>query len=429
MTKAPYLILGNSVAAMACIEGIREHDSETPITLIAREPHHTYSRPLITYLLGGLVDEERMVYRPLDYYERAKVQAILGTEVVRVHPRAGCVETAIGDRVQYDKLLIAIGGRPIVPTDVGGADLEGVFTFTTLEDARRIQQYITANEVRSALVVGGGLIGLKSVEALMELGLEITVVELANRMLSATFDQTASALLQRKLREGGVEVLCNTTVSRIKGEEGRVSGAILRDGSELECGLVIFAIGVLPDTRIVEGTEIAVDRGILVDNHMQTSVEGIYAAGDVAQAEELLSGEQRCIAIFPNAYRQGQVAGANMAGAEALWDGGLVMNSVAVRGIPTISVGLTTAPDDSYEVHELLDEANCRYKKLVLRGDRIVGAIFVGQIDRAGIITGLIRGKVDVSGFRDQLMADDFGLISLPIDYRKHVVSGAGIEV
>ncbi len=429
MTEAQYLILGNSVAAMACIEAIREHDPDTPITLIAREPHHTYSRPLITYLLGGLVDEERMYYRPRDYYEQAGVRAILGTEAVRVHPRAGCVETAIGDRVHFDNLLIATGGRPIVPPDVGGVELEGVFTFTTLDDARRISNHINAHAVRSALVVGGGLIGLKSVEALLELGLQVTVVELADRMLSATFDHTASELLQRRLSANGVQVLCNNTVSRIKGEDGRVAGAILRDGTELDCGLVIFAIGVLPDTRIVEGTEIAVDRGILVDRRMQTSVEGIYAAGDVAQAEELLCGEQRCIAIFPNAYRQGKVAGANMAGAEARWDGGLVMNSVAICGLPTISVGITTAPDASYQVYQSLDEDNWRYKKLVLRGDRIVGAIFVGQIDRAGIITGLIRGKVDVSSFRDQLMADDFGLLSLPTDYRKHIVSGAGIEV
>jgi len=429
MSSAPYLIVGNSVAAMACIEGIREHDKATPITLIAKEPYHTYSRPLITYLLSGLVDEERMIYRPLDYYDKAKVSAVLGTEVVRVHSRSRCVETLIGDRVHFDRLLIATGGRPIVPTDVGGADLQGVFTFTTLDDARSIKQHIAANEVKSALVVGGGLIGLKSVEALMALGLRITVVELADRMLSSTFDRTASSLLQKKLHAAGVEVLCDNTVSRVKGDDGRVAGAILRDGREVDCGLVVFAIGVLPDTAIVEGTDIEVDRGILVDNHMQTSVEGIYAAGDVAQAEELLCGEQRCIAIFPNAYRQGLVAGANMAGVQAEWDGGLAMNAVTVCEMPTISVGLTSGLDEGYEVLETLDEDSYEYRKIVMRGDYIVGAIFVGQVDRSGIITGLIRGRVNISSFKDRLLADDFGLISLPTEYRKHVVSGHGIEV
>ncbi len=429
MSKAPYVIVGNSVAAIACIESIREHDTDTPITLIAREPYHTYSRPLITYLLGGLVDEEQMIYRPLDYYEKTGVTTMLGVEVTRVDAEGSFVETSDGQQIAYSKLLIAVGGRPIVPTDIDGADLDGVFSFTTLDDAHAIKSYIDEHNITDALVVGGGLIGLKSVEALMALGLNITVVELADRMLSATFDQTASGLLQSKLRDAGVDVLCNNTVSRVKSNDGRVGGAILRDGREISCGMVVFAIGVLPDTTLVEGTGVEVDRGILVDHQMLTSVENVFAAGDVAQAEELLCGEQLCIAIFPNAYRQGQVAGANMAGGAAHWDGGLVMNSVSICDMPTISVGTTNALDDSYEVHTALDEENCHYKKIVLLGNYIVGAIFVGHIDRSGIITGLIRGRVDVSTFKDELMADDFGLISLPTEYRKHVVSGAGIEV
>jgi NAD(P)H-nitrite reductase large subunit len=452
MNSEPYVIVGNSVAAMACVEGIRDTDKTTPITLIAKEPHHTYSRPLITYLLGGLVTEEQMMYRPLDYYEKTGVRTILDAEVTRVDTTERFVETADDRRIGFEKLLIAVGGRPIVPTDVGGTDLDlliavggrpivptdvggtdldGVFTFTTLDDAHAIQAYIAEHEVTDELVVGGGLIGLKSVEALLELDLNLTVVELADRMLSSTFDETASDLLQKKLREAGVRVLCNNTVSRIRGrgEGGKVSGAILRDGSEFNCGMVIFAIGVLPDTRMVEGTDVEVDRGILVDDHMQTSVEGIYAAGDVSQARELLGGEQRCIPIFPNAYRQGMVAGGNMSGAGAEWDGGLVMNAVAICGMNTISVGMTSALDDTCEVFTTLDEADYHYKKIVLRGDHIVGAIFVNDIDRAGIITGLIRGRVNVASFKDELMAEDFGLISLPTEYRKHVVSGQGIEV
>ena len=403
MNSAPYVIVGNSVAAMACVEGIRATDKTTPITLIAKEPHHTYSRPLITYLLGGLVTEDQMLYRPADYYEKTGVRTILDTEVTRVDTAERCVETADGQQIGFEKLLIAVGGRPIVPGDVDGANLDGVFTFTTLDDAHAIKAYIDEHKVADALVVGGGLIGLKSVEALIELDLNLTVVELADRMLSATFDETASDLLQKKLLGAGVNVLCNNTVSRIRGGDGagKVSGAILRDGSEIKCGMVIFAIGVLPDTRLVEGTDVEVDRGILVDNHMQTSVEGIYAAGDVAQAEELLCGEQRCIPIFPNAYRQGMVAGENMSGAGAEWAGGLVMNAVAICGMNTISVGMTSALDDTFEALTALDETDYRYKKILLLGDYIVGAIFVGDIDRSGIITGLIRSRVNVAGFKD----------------------------
>lgn len=428
-TEAKYLIVGNSVAAIAAVGGIREVDRDGPITLVAREPHHTYSRPLITYLLGGKVSEERMLYRPLDWYERMGVEPRLGVEVTRVDPDAHTVRTAGGDEITYERLLIAVGGRPIVPADVQGVDAEGVFTFTTWADAEAIRAHIDEQGIDSAVVVGGGLIGLKSVEALLALGIRTTVVELADRMLSATFDQTASRLAEQRLAQAGVEVRCRTTVSSVVKRAGRVAGVRLSDGDQVECGLVIFAIGVLPDTTIVEGTGIEVDRGIVVDDQLRTSAADVFAAGDVAQARELLCGEKRCIAIFPNASRQGATAGRNMAGAAESYEGGLLMNSVTVVDLPTISVGITQSLDDGYEELVDLDEDAAVYRKVVLRGNHIVGAVFVGDIDRAGIITGLIRQRIDVSGIRDLLLTEDFGLISLPVEYRKHVVSGQGIEV
>jgi len=427
--KAPYAIIGNSVAAVGGVTGIREVDSDTPITLVAREPHHTYSRPLISYLLGGKVDEGRMPYRPSDFYDKNHVRPLLGVEVLRVDTDARRLEMSNGTSLAFDKLLIAVGGRPIVPPDMTGTDAQGVFTFTTWDDARNIKAYVEKNAVREAVVVGGGLIGLKSVEALVELGIRATVVELADRILSITFDRTASDLATKSLRKAGVEVRCNNTVSEIKRQDGRVTGVVLRDGTEVPCSLVILAVGVVPDTRIVQGSAIQTDRGILVDDHLRTSVAGIYAAGDVAQAADLLDGSKCPIPIFPNAYRQGLVAGHNMAGEEKTYEGGLAMNAVDICGLPTISVGITTPTGDEYEVLSLLDEKAPAYKKIVLKHDRIVGAIFIGPIDRAGIVTGLIKQRVNVSGFKDVLLTEDFGLISLPTEYRKHVVSGTGIAI
>lgn len=186
---------------------------------------------------------------------------------------------------------------------------------------------------------------------------------------------------------------------------------------------------MVPETRLVAGTPIEVDRGILVDEHMRTSVPEIYAAGDVVQATDLLRGEKRCLAIFPNAYRQGLIAGINMAGGEGIYPGGMAMNSVDICGLPTISVGLTCPQGEGYEVLSDLDEEAAIYKKVILQGDKIVGAIFVGAIDRSGIITGLIREKSSVASCKDLLLSEEFGLISLPKEYRKHIVSGLGIEV
>ena len=429
MTSARYVIIGNSAAAIGAVTAIREVDREGSMVLIAREPEHTYSRPLISYLLAGKVNEERMFYRGKDFYKKNGVETLLGVEIAGIDETAHAVRTADGRNIGFEKLLIATGGTPVVPKDLTGTNAKGVFTFTTWEDARKIKAYIEQSQVKRAVVVGGGLIGLKAVEALVKLHISTVVVELADRILSATFDKTASDMAAKYLGKSGVDVRCSNTVTQIKSQDERVASVLLRDGSKLDCELLIFAIGVAPDVRLARGTHIACERGILADECMQTSVPGIYAAGDVVQAADLLSGKTRPIPILPNAFRQGCVAGANMAGRKALYKGGLAMNAVDICGLPTISVGTTVPEGDDYEVLSKLDENAGVYKKIVLKDNRIVGVIFVGQIDRAGIATGLIRGKVDVSGFKNLLMNDDFGIISLPVEYRKHVVSGMGIEV
>ncbi len=429
MNRVPYIIIGNSVAGVAGVSGIRNTDANRPITLISDEPHHTYSRPLISYLLAGKVDEDAMHYRAPDFYERSNVRPLLGTRVRRVNTRQRTVTLGEGDELGFEKLLIATGGAPIVPRDVEGVDADGVFTFTTWDHARKVGDYIEARGITDAVVVGGGLIGLKSMEALVERSIRTTVVELADQVLGATFDRTASRLARGLLEEAGVSVRCGTTVARIITADDRTVGVELRDGTEVSCGLVMFAIGVSPNTGIVADTAVRTDRGILVGDTMMTSVEGIYAAGDVAQARELLSGESRCIPILPDAYRQGFIAGCNMAGGRHVYSGGLAMNAVEVLGVPTVSVGQTAPDGDGYEVLSQLDEEQPLYRKIVLRDNRVVGAVFFGDIDRAGIITGLIREGLDVSQFKDLLLTDEFGLISLPRQYRKHVVSGQGILV
>lgn len=426
-----HVIIGNSAAAVGAVEAIRRHDSTSSITIISDEPHHVYSRPLISYLLGGLVDESHMYYRPPEFYDYQRVEAMLGIEVTGIDTAARIVQLANGEAVPYDRLLIATGGRPFIPP-VTGARLDGVFTFTRWEDAREIERYIARHDVQSVLVIGGGLIGLKATEALLERGLKITLVELADRVLSISFDRTASKLAEGILAQAGVEIHTGTSAQEIGGTNGRVDHAVLQGGTRLDCDMVIFAIGVRPNVGfIAPESDIHIERGIVVDLHMRTSVPDVYAAGDCAETYDKLLGINRPIAIWPNAHRQGTVAGSNMAGVDKEYDGGFPMNSVEVCGVPTISVGVTDPREDTeqYEVLEFFDRSEPVYKKLVLRGNRLVGAICVGNIDRAGIYTGLIRDAADISPFKNLLLSGNFGLISLPQDYRKHLVIGDGIEV
>ena len=427
-----YVIIGNSAAAVGAIEAIRQHDRENPITVVADEPQHVYSRPLISYLLGGAVDETHMPYRPPDFYARNGVETMLGVAATHVMPQESSVTLAGGETLAYDQLLIATGGKPFVPP-TPGIGLKGVFTFTRWDDARRISRHIEEYCVEKALVVGGGLIGLKTTEALMARSIQVTVVELADRILSATFDHTASKLAESILQRHGASIRTQMTVKElVGGEDGRVNHAVLQDGECVDCGLVVVAIGVRPNVELIPPEAgIRINRGILVDRRMQTSASHVYAAGDCAEAYDLLLGDNRPIAIWPNAYQQGFVAGCAMAGGKREYEGGFPMNSVEVCGVPTISVGLTDPRDDAdgYEILERHDRGGQAYKRLVLCGDRLVGAICVGYIERAGIYTGLIRDRVDVAPFKDHLLAGDFGLISLPKAYRKHLVVGEGIEV
>jgi len=435
-----YVIIGNSAAAVGAIEAIRQHDTENPITVISDEPHHAYSRPLVCHLLGELVDEERMHYRPPDFYEQLQVEPMLGVRATAIDTQAKTVSLAGGGTVAYDRLLLAVGGKPVVPP-VAGVDLDGVFTFTKWEDAQNIDRYIRDKDAQSALIVGGGLIGMKAVKALMARGLRLTVVELADRILSTSFDHTASKLAESILRRASAEVITGTTVKEIVDKDGHVDHAILQDGQVVDCDLVIFGIGVRPNLDLIlpepeKNTGIEVNRGIVVDERMQTSVEDVYAAGDCVETYDIILEVERPIAIWPHATRQGHVAGCNMAGVEKTYEGGFPMNSEDIAGVATIAVGLT-APEgqvpvehlEEYEIIKRYDRAAQTYKRLVLHRGRLVGAICVGDIDRAGIYTGLIRDRVDVTPFKEHLLSGSFGLISLPKEYRKHMVVGEGIIV
>jgi NAD(P)H-nitrite reductase large subunit len=426
-----HVIIGNSAAAIGCVEGIRRYDLESSITIVADEPHATYSRPLISYLLGGLVDESRMGYRPADFYEKQAVETLLGVEVTHVFPEQHSVSLAGVGALPYDRLLIATGGKPFVPP-IPGANLQGVFTFVKWQEARQIARFIEESGARSALVIGAGLIGLKTIEALLARGIRVTVVELADRVLSTIFDPTGSRLADLILRRAGVEIKTQNTVSEIVGRGGRVDHAVLQDGERVNCDMVIFAIGVRPNTRLIPANAgIEVSRGIRVDAKMQTTAPDVYAAGDCVEAYDMLDESYRPLPIWPLAYRQGHVAGCNMAGHAREYDGGFAMNAISVCDVPTISVGIIEPPNDGerYEILDDYDRETLMYKKLVLRGHRLVGALFFNDIDRAGIYTGLIRDRVDISQFKDHLLSGNFGLISLPRDYRKHLVVGSGIEV
>lgn len=420
-----YVIVGNSVAAVGAIRAIRAKDLEGNITVISRERHPAYGRPLISYLLGGLITEKGMPYLPEDFYENNRVNLLLGNEVVGVDTSAKSVALAGGDSIPYDRLLIATGGDPFVPPIAGLAGRDRVFTFTTWDDAARMKGI--APDIDRAVVIGGGLIGLKAAEGLHLLGKKVTIVELADRILSAAFDRIAGKIVAKKMKANGIDVITEDTVVSVDGDGPRISGVTLKSGEFLRCDTVVVAIGVRPAAAFLKGSGIEVKRGVVVDERMQTSIADVYAAGDVAEARDFFSSESNPLPIWPDAYIQGDIAGAAMAGVKKPYGGGLAMNSIELFKVPTISMGITNpSADDNVSVTTYMDLESYQYRKIVLKGNLLVGAVLVGNVERAGIFAGLIRDRVDVTPFTEHLLAPDFGFIHLPREIRNALFSPAG---
>jgi NAD(P)H-nitrite reductase large subunit len=420
-----YVIIGNSVAAVGAVRGIRNVDSKGNITVISRERHTAYGRPLISYLLGGLITEKRMSYLPEDFYEQHRVNLLLNSEVIALESREKQVRLAGGETVPYDRLLIATGGDPFIPPVVGLADKEKIFTFTTWDDAAKLKGL--SADINKAVVIGGGLIGLKAAEGLHLLGKNVTIVELADRILSAAFDRPAGRIVARKMKANGIDVILDDTVVRVEGEGSEITGVTLKSGDFIPCDTVIVAIGVRPAAGFLKGSKVEVNRGIVVNDTMETSLKGVFAAGDVTEARDFFSGEKNPMPIWPDAYIQGDIAGTNMAGGKKGYSGGLAMNSIEFFKVSTISMGITNPQDPAeYEVLTYLDLENYQYRKIIIRENLLVGAVLVGNVERAGILSGLIREKIDVTPFKERLLAPDFGFIHLTREIRSALFAPVG---
>ncbi|MFN3699163.1 MAG: NAD(P)/FAD-dependent oxidoreductase, partial [Dictyoglomus sp.] len=269
-----YVIIGNSIAAAGCIEGIRKVDSEGEIIVISKEPYHIYSRPLISYWLSKKVDN--IFYRPKDYYEKYRINPILGKKVVKVNFESKEVFLETGERINYDKFLIATGGKPFVP-NIPGLDKKNVFTFIKFDDVREIDQAIF--EGAKVVVIGAGLSGLKAVEALVKRKCKVVVVELAKRILGSILDEEGASIVQRRFEEEGVTFFLENSVSEIIGKE-KVESVRLKSSEIIPADMVIFAIGVIPNTDVFKETQLKINRGILVNERMETNIPDVYSAGD-----------------------------------------------------------------------------------------------------------------------------------------------------
>ncbi len=415
-----YVIVGACAAGIGAVEAIREVDPTGQILVISEEACSHYSRPMISDFVSGKADLEKMKTRDDQFWQASNADVVC-MKATGLNLDEHTVALEDGSKVAYEKLLLATGGKPFVPK-MDGQDKDGVYTFTNIADAQCLAQKI-ASGAKAAVVIGGGLIGVSVTEALLKRGIKVTMVELQDKILSLLLDPKASEIVEAAVRKAGVNIVTGQSVQKILGKpdnENEVGGVVLTKGETVPCDMVIAAIGVIPRTELAAGTALKLNRGIVVDNFMQTSVPGVYASGDVAEAFDFILNQNRLLPLWPLAVQEGKVAGYNMAGKQADYAGGTNMSSLKYFGVPIVSIGMANPKEDpTLEILTKQDSAKSVYKKLVLKDGVIVGMTFLGDIDRSGILFYLMKNKVNVQDFKDKLLADDFGLAALPLALRK----------
>jgi len=419
-----YVIIGNSAAGIGAVEGIRQIDKHGEITVITNEIHHTYSRPLISYLLLGKVTEEKMKYRGENFYADNNVKLISGVNVTKIDADKKQAVLSNGDNVPYDKLLVASGSTPFVPSFEGLETVKNKVTFMSLDDARKLDELLTNIKDAKALIIGAGLIGLKCAEGIIKRVSKITIVDLAPRILSSILDEEGVAIVQNYIEKQGLEFKLASSVKNFDGDS-----AVFENGETVSFDILVLAVGVRPNTSLLKDIA-SVDRGIIVNGKSETSARDIYAAGDCTQTLDVSSGQSKIMALLPNAYMQGECAGINMAASlqsvnEKTFDKAIPMNAIGFFGLHMITAGNYTGGVYSETGDQRSGiSGQVSYKKLFFSDNKLNGYILIGDIEKAGIYTSLIRERTPLDSIDFALVCKKPGLMAFTKEERKAKLGG-----
>lgn len=397
-----HLILGNGPAGVVAAEALRRAAPRDEIVMVGSEHLPSYSRMAIPYLLEGNIDESGTYLRKTPGHFDALGVRLLDGRAVALDVAKQTVLFADGHFESYDRLLVATGSHPVRPP-IPGVDLPEVQTCWTLTDARAIAAL--ARPGARVLQLGAGFIGCIIMEALAKRGVQLTVVEMGDRMVPRMMTPKAGGMIKHWVEKQGIRVVTSAGVERIERADGGDAPLTVRlsTGDKLACDLVIVAAGVAPNVAFLDATPVHVAKGVLVDARMETSVPGIFAAGDVAEAPDLFTGAHLVSAIQPNAADQARVAAINMAGGNARMPGVLAINVLDTLGLISTSFGQWWGDPDGQGV-EVVDEAAFRYLSLQFKDDVLIGATSIGMTQHVGALRGLIQGRLKLGRWKDVLL-------------------------
>jgi NAD(P)H-nitrite reductase large subunit len=419
-----HVIVGAGPAGVIAAETLRKISTDNIVKLIGDEPEQPYSRMAIPYLLVENIQEKGTHLRKDEGHYDLQGIDVIRDRVTAVDSNQRTLSLQSGSTINYDRLLICTGSSPMKPP-VAGMDLDGVHNCWTLEDARNIMKL--AQPGSKVLLIGAGFIGCIILEALAGRKVDLTVVEMGDRMVPRMMNQTAGNMIKRWCEHKDIKVHTSTSVTGVEqakqpSQSGlqKVMSALtgskaqtpthrfkvsLDNGQTVDADLVIAAAGVKPNTALLDGSGVEIDRGILIDHFMQTNIPEIYAAGDVAQGRDFSTGEYEVHAIQPTAADHGRIAAQNMAGTETYFEGSFNMNVLDTVGLISVSFGLWMGAEGG-DSCEAVDEDNFRYISLQFQDDVMVGATALGLTQHVGVLRGLIQGKVHLGEWKHKLLED-----------------------
>ena len=424
-----YVVVGFGVAGIAAIEAIRSVDKESEVVLVGDDPHGFYSRPGLAYFLTGELHDKALYPRTAGDFKKLNFHTLRG-RVLRIDREQKSLEIEGKSPLAYDRLLLAVGAQAM-PMKVPGVDLEGVFKLDHMEDAKRILEHVRRG--KTVVVVGGGITALELVEGFVAHGMKVHYLLRGNRYWSNVLDEQESKIVENRLQEEKVQLHYHAEVKEITGHRGRVNGICLQDGKILKCDLVAYAIGIRPRVDLAKQAGLAVDRGILVDEYMQTDDPNIFAAGDVAQAYDPISGTSIIDSLWAPARQQGYAAGLNMAGKKKAYVKSAPFNVTRLAGLTTTIIGAVgrgrdedlvgIARGDSETWRKLPDASvaqagfDVNRLRLLVGEKTLLGAIVMGDQKLSFPLEKIISANVDITSIREKLLQPEAKIADIMVDF------------
>lgn len=398
-----YVIIGASAAGMAAAEAIRKLDSQGSITVLSNEQDMPYFRPMIPFMISGKKKFSEIMLIGQGPYQGANIDVRLNSRVEAVNTTDQTVSLKSGEELQYDKLLIATGSLPNIPSDIDGVEAEGVFVLRTIADARAIAH--RAETAKHAVMLGGGLLNLKTAFALLERGLDVTLIVKSPEVLSKLMEPDDTVLIRNALNKAGLKLMTGSSVTRILSDSTGVIGVLLDNGLEIPCQMVCIGKGIRANVEFLDKSGILVDQGVVVDKFTRCNIQNVFAAGDVAVTFDPITGQRIVTGLWTNAAEMGSCAGRNMAGQTSAYSGTFgILNATQVADEPFVSMGIVHTKGTDYETH-IAATPNI-YRKLVFTpdGTRLVGALFIGDISKSGLYRYIIRERMSIKDIKSNIV-------------------------